>query len=204
MSRYEKASTRTERSIQEAYWDIYEKEDSQKITVDEVCKKAGIHRSTFYYHFKSVDSILESIKKQQMDILMDLFERTGGADVDFEAFIPGFQELFEDNERYLVPLVMEYRDREFSMAYRSYLEDRMFEHLKITYDRGDSRTVGVLSTVLSGLVNMFLISLATRTVSLEDSNLLSHGMMNVGLRTVLRDNFGIYIGFVSMKPLDHT
>ena len=67
-----------------------------------------------------------------------------------------------------------------------------------------SRTVGVLSTVLSGFVNMFLISLATRTVSLDDSNLLSHGMMNVGLRTVLRDSFGIYIGFVSMKPLDHT
>ena len=67
-----------------------------------------------------------------------------------------------------------------------------------------SRTVGVLPTMLSGLVNMFLILLATRTVSLEDSNLLSHGMMNVGLRTVLRDNFGIYIGFVSMKPLDHT
>ncbi|MBR4698289.1 MAG: hypothetical protein IKP18_07630 [Candidatus Methanomethylophilaceae archaeon] len=53
-------------------------------------------------------------------------------------------------------------------------------------------------------MNMFLISLATRTVSLDDSNLLSHGMMNVGLRTVLRDSFGIYIGFVSMKPLDHT
>ncbi len=203
MSRYEKASSRTESQIQEAYWELYEKEGSEKITVDRVCELAGVHRSTFYYHFKNIDSILESIKKKQMDLLIDLFDRTGGADVDFESFIPGFQELFEENERYLVPLVMEYRDREFSNQYRSYLEDRMFEHLKITYDKRDSRTAGVLATVLSGLVNMFLISLSTHTVSLEDSNLLSFGMMNVGLRTVLRDNFGIYIGFVSMKPLDH-
>ncbi len=203
MSRYEKASGKTERQIQEAYWGLYERGGSERITVDMVCELAGVHRSTFYYHFKNVDSILESIKKKQMGLLMDLFERTGGADVDFESFIPEFQILFEENERYLVPLVMEYRDREFSNRYRSYLEDRMFEHLRITYDKRDPRTAGVLATILSGLVNMFLISLSTRTVSLEDSNLLSHGMMNVGLRTVLRDSFGIYIGFVSMKPLDH-
>ncbi len=159
-----------------------------------------MHRSTFYYHFKNVDSILESIKDTQMDLLKRLFDSTGGRNVDFSKFIPEFQELFAENERYLVPLVIEYGDRDFSIRYRTCLEDMMFEHLKISFDRHDDRTAGVLAIVISGMVDMFLLSLATHTVTLEDSNILSHGMINVGLRTVLRENFGIHIGFTTMLP----
>lgn len=198
MGRYERASARTERAIQDAYWKLYE-DGKERITVEEVCALAGVHRSTFYYHFKSSDDILESIKRRQMDLLVDLFERTRGEDVDYESFIPGFQELFDENRRYLEPLVMEYRDREFSFRYRSFLEDRMTEDLRITYDSDDPRTIGVLTTVISGMVDMFLLSLYTHTVSLDDSNLLSHGMINVGLRTVLKNEFGINIGFTRMK-----
>ena len=201
MGRYEKASGKTERAIQEAYWGLYEKGDSGRITIDDVCASAGVHRSTFYYHFRSVDAILESIKERQIRLLKELFDNTGGKDVDFQKFIPAFQELFAENERYLIPLVIEYGDREFSFRYRSYLEDMMFEHLKITFHQHDDRTAGVLEIVISGMVNMFLTSLATHTVSLEDSNLLSHGMINVGLRSVLRDNFGIHVGFTTMAPL---
>ena len=201
MGRYDRASSKTELAIQNAYWAIYEKGDTDTMTVDEICEEAGIHRSTFYYHFRSVEAVSDSIKERQMSLLRDLFARTGGKDVDFTAFIPAFQELFDNNERYLVPLVIEYGDREFSFRYRSYLEDMMFEHLKITFQQHDDRTAGVLEIVISGMVNMFLTSLATHTVSLEDSNLLSHGMINVGLRSVLRDNFGIHVGFTTMAPL---
>ncbi len=116
----------------------------------------------------------------------------------FEEFIPQFQELFNENEKYLVPLVMEYRDPEFSFKYRSFLEDRMYEHLKVTYENRDNRTAGVLATVISGLVNMFLTALSTNIITLEDANMLSHGMINIGLRSVLRDNFGIRFGFSNM------
>ena len=203
MGRYENASSRTELAIQEAYWELYES-GAGRITIEDVCRLAGIHRSTFYYHYSNVDSILESIKDKQMRLLQDLFESTGGYDVDFESFIPGFQDLFDSNERYLVPLVLEYGDREFSLRYRSYLEDRMFEHLRLTYDSKDSRTAAVIETIVAGMVNMFLISLSTHTLTLEDSNMLSHGMINVGLRSVLRDHFGIHIGFTSMMPLERS
>ncbi len=199
LGRYDKASTRTERAIQEAYWKLYTENESGKVSVGDVCDLAEIHRSTFYYHYRNTEDILESIKERQMELLMDLFSRTGGKQKDFESFIPGFQQLYDENEIYLKPLVMEYRDREFSFRYRSYLEERMFEDLQISYDGRDPRTEGIITTIVSGLVNMFLVSLATRTVSLEDSNALSHGMINVGLRSVLRDRFGIRLGFITMK-----
>ncbi|MBE6527709.1 MAG: TetR/AcrR family transcriptional regulator [Thermoplasmata archaeon] len=108
MGRYDRASTKTELAIQEAYWRIYENGDTATVTVDEICDEAGVHRSTFYHHFKSVEAASDSIKERQMSLLKDLFERTGGKNVDFTAFIPAFQELFDENERYLVPLVKEY------------------------------------------------------------------------------------------------
>lgn len=98
---------------------------------------------------------------------------------------------------------MEYRNREFAFRYREFLEDRVYEDLKVTLEKDDDRTIGVLRTIISGLVNMFLISLATHTVSIEDSNLLSHGIINVGLRSVLRSNFGINFGFISMNVESH-
>ncbi len=196
MGRYENASGKTELAIQDAYWKLYTEE--RRITVDGVCELAGVHRSTFYYHYKTVGDILESIKERQMNLLIALFERTGGTEPVFEEFIPQFQELFNENEKYLVPLVMEYRDPEFSFKYRSFLEDRMFEHLKVTYETRDNRTAGVLATVISGLVNMFLTALSTNIITLEDANMLSHGMINIGLRPVLRDNFGIRFGFSNM------
>ncbi len=199
MGRYEKASGKTERAIEEAYWTLCEKEGAEPITVDRICSSAGIRRSTFYYHFNSIDDVLDSIKERQMSLLRELFDRAGRPDVNYDRFIPEFQELFDENERYLVPLVIEYGDRDFSFQYRSYLEDMMFEHLKITFDNHDSRTAGVLATIVSGLVSMFLISLSTHTVTLEDANMLSDGMINTGLRSVLRDNFGIHIGFTTMR-----
>ena len=199
MGRYDKASAKTELAIQDAYWKIYEKRDTDTVTVDEICDEAGVHRSTFYYHFRSVEAVSDSIKERQMSLLRGLFERTGGKNVDFTAFIPAFQELFDENERYLVPLVIEYGDREFSFQYRSFLEDMMFEHLKISYDNRDTRTAGVLATVISGLVDMFLLALSNHTITLEDANMLSNGMINTGLRSVLRDGFGIHIGFTMMK-----
>ena len=200
MGRYERASGKTERAIEEAFWALYEKEGERAVTVDKICSSAGIRRSTFYYHFSSTDDVLDSIKRRQMALLKDLFDRAGKSDVNYDMFIPEFQELFIENERYLVPLVIEYGDRDFSFQYRSYLEDMMFEHLKISFENRDPRTAGVLATVVSGLVNMFLISLSTRMLTLEDANMLSNGMINTGLRSALRDGFGIHIGFTTMKP----
>jgi len=42
----------------------------------------------------------------------------------------------------------------------------MFEHLKISYDNRDTRTAGVMATVISGLVDMFLLALSNHTITL--------------------------------------
>ena len=74
MGRYDRASTKTELAIQEAYWRINEKGDTATVTVDEICDEAGVHRSTLYHYFKSVEAASDSIKERQMSLLKDLFK----------------------------------------------------------------------------------------------------------------------------------
>lgn len=45
--------------MDEALLYLLEKKDFEYITVKEICKKAGVNRSTFYLHYESTDDLLE-------------------------------------------------------------------------------------------------------------------------------------------------
>ena len=198
MSEYHRARVRMRRRIQDAYWSFYERGEQSGCTVGEICLKAGIHRSTFYNYYSCGEDVLESIETEQMGKLKDLFARTDRDNIDYTEFIPGFQRLFEENRKFLVPLVLEYRDYAYAKEYRSYMNERMMEDLKIEYDRDDPVASSVIEVMVSGLNDMFLKSLNTGTVTLEQSNALSYGMMTIGLTSVLERHFGIKVGFRRM------
>ncbi len=198
MRTYEAARNRTMMCIQESFWELYITQEKRRVTVEDVCRNAGITRSTFYYYYNDISDVLDSIKQKQMDLIRDLFETSNNESRDFQSFIPRFQELFVENERYLTPLVMEYRDPEFSMRYRSYIEDRMFNDLRINVEEPSTQIAETLSVIVSGLVHMFLNCLASHIITLEDADNLSNGMINTGLRWILKEKYGVNIGFRRM------
>lgn len=198
MGIYEAARNRTMVSIQESFWELYTSEEKKRVTVEDVCRNAGITRSTFYYYYNYIDEVLDSIKQKQMDLIRDLFETSNNENRDFQSFIPRFQELFIENERYLIPLVMEYKDPKFSLRYRSYIENMLFNDLQIDMEEPSTQTTETLSVIISGLVHMFLNCLASNIITLEDANNMSNGMINTGLRWVLKEKYGVDIGFKRM------
>lgn len=53
----------TARLMNEALLILLEKKNYEFITVKEICKKAGVNRSTFYLHYETMDDLLtESIE----------------------------------------------------------------------------------------------------------------------------------------------
>ena len=45
--------------------------DYDYITITEICKRAGVNRSTFYLHYETVDAFLkEAIKKMMMILIV--------------------------------------------------------------------------------------------------------------------------------------
>ena len=47
--------------IEEAYWALLESMPHEKITIGQLCTKAHINHNTFYYHYQSIDDLVNQI-----------------------------------------------------------------------------------------------------------------------------------------------
>ena len=59
MNKNETKYLNTARLMNEALLILLEKKNYEFITVKEICKKAGVNRSTFYLHYETMDDLLE-------------------------------------------------------------------------------------------------------------------------------------------------
>ncbi len=58
MNKSESKYFNTSIKMDEAFLELLEKKDFEFITVKEICKKAGVNRSTFYLHYETLDDLL--------------------------------------------------------------------------------------------------------------------------------------------------
>ena len=70
MNRSESKYFATAARMDEAFLELLEKKDFAYITVKEICKKAGVNRSTFYLHYETVDDLLTESTRYLIDLLM--------------------------------------------------------------------------------------------------------------------------------------
>ena len=54
----------TEEKLQKEFISLLKTKEPEKITVRELCDKAGIHRSSFYLHYVDVYDLMEKIEKK--------------------------------------------------------------------------------------------------------------------------------------------
>ena len=85
---YQKAR-KTRKKIGAALVEILEHKPLDKITVQELCDQAEIHRSTFYKHFSSIFDVVAYITKEITEALMCQAESAADGDVYFD-FITDF------------------------------------------------------------------------------------------------------------------
>ncbi len=63
-----KSAIRSRRLIKEAFTELMEEKEIDKITVTDIVKKADINRGTFYAHYANIRSLIEQIEN---DVLME-------------------------------------------------------------------------------------------------------------------------------------
>lgn len=74
--------------MDEALLLLLQKKDFEFITVKELCKKAGVNRSTFYLHYETMDDLLlETVEKLNKDFSASLLQREKE---DFNLITPKF------------------------------------------------------------------------------------------------------------------
>lgn len=60
---------RTKETITDAFIELYQRNEYEKITVTEICRKAGVHRSTFYLYYGNTDLLLREMEDRLLEEL---------------------------------------------------------------------------------------------------------------------------------------
>lgn len=88
-------TVQTENRIKGVFLELLKEKDISRISVSEICKRAEIHRTTFYVHYKDVADLMEHLVGEMHQQIMGLFLEEGkGMRAD------GFRQLFELIQRH--------------------------------------------------------------------------------------------------------
>lgn len=71
MNKPESKYLNTARLMDEALISVLDKKDFEYITVKEVCKKAGVNRSTFYLHYEGMRDLLDETAQYLNDLFLE-------------------------------------------------------------------------------------------------------------------------------------
>ena len=116
----------TQQAIKDAFWTLYRERPIEKISVKEICERAGYNRSTFYEYFTDTYSVLESIEEELLDYArVKLTEELPATlarsfpeiRLDTEALQP-LADLYTEKGEYLSVLLGENGDPSFQYKYK--------------------------------------------------------------------------------------
>ena len=142
-----KKRAQTVKKIKDALMQLFQQMDYQKISVTMLCKQAGLHRSTFYLYYNSIDEVLREIEH---DILNEIQLYADQMNDFRDAKTPEeMKKIYQDNEQrmlefykwqysirdYLNPLLGAYGDPYFIRHYEKIIYDNTLPALDfIKYD----------------------------------------------------------------------
>ena len=119
MKRQEKMKvrkTRLQKNFQQTVLKLYRKKNVDEITINEVCKKLGVPRSSFYYHYKTIRDVIAEI---QSDFLksnrnaLAAIKLTGDEKTDFANCFEAVITITKNNENLVRAFANERYDSEF-------------------------------------------------------------------------------------------
>ena len=94
--------------MDEALIQLLNEKDYDYITVKEVCKKAGVNRSTFYLHYETMDDLLEETLEYVNKKFLGYFEDT--SDFITNIGVSSKEKLYLIDDKYLVPYLNYIKD----------------------------------------------------------------------------------------------
>ena len=88
--------------MNQALIELLNKKDFEYITVKEICKKAGVNRSTFYLHYETIQDLLDECIENSNKKFVNYFDNNPGQFVSKIATCP-IEELMLITPKYISP-----------------------------------------------------------------------------------------------------
>lgn len=102
MNRFETKYSNSAKAMDEALIYLLNDKDYDYITIKEICKKAGVNRSTFYLHYENIDDLLKESVDWMINDFFSYFDNTK-ANLPLDIKAKTTNELFLISKTYLIP-----------------------------------------------------------------------------------------------------
>lgn len=102
MNRFETKYSNSARAMDKALIYLLNDKDYNYITIKEICKKAGVNRSTFYLHYENIDDLLKESVDWMINDFFSYFDNTK-ANLPLDIKTKTTNELFLISKTYLIP-----------------------------------------------------------------------------------------------------
>ena len=102
MNRFETKYSNSARAMDEALIYLLNDKDYDYITIKEICKKAGVNRSTFYLHYENIDDLLKESVDWMINDFFSYFDNIK-ANLPLDIKTKTTNELFLISKTYLIP-----------------------------------------------------------------------------------------------------
>lgn len=185
MRNEDRRNTYTEMVIRNAVFELLEAKPIEKISVTEVCKIAGINRSTFYLHYMDCYHVLEKSQDDFCDKLIGYMEAQKNVN-NVDTILDLHKLIREDHDLYLI-LIRSKDPMHAFHKFTDYCKKYMAGLFKETYDFREDELDWICHYIISG---SFAISsrYAHESVdNLERENFL-HNFITGGLQAVSHKN----------------
>lgn len=153
----------TRQALMDAFWTLYRERPIEKISVREVCERAGYNRSTFYEYFTDSYSVLEGIEEELLDYarvkLMEELPVTLARSfpkirLDAETLAP-LAALYEEKGEYFSVLTGEKGDPSFQYKYKRAVKNLLWEMLDDPTKKFDLSASIVAEFTASAIIGAF-------------------------------------------------
>lgn len=119
----------TKDKIKQVFWDLYEINPIEKITVTKVCKLANINRSTFYKYFCDTYEVLETIENTIFPPI-EMLPQFNSTNKQTTFDIKTHWNLLQEQKKYLKVLLSENGDPAFRFKFIEFIRPMVLEMVK--------------------------------------------------------------------------
>ena len=184
MKKQPEITSATRKTFVDAFCSLYLHTPIEKITVQEIVRRAGYNRSTFYQYFRDVNDLLTYLEDEIIENIREKVDMNFDQ-IDFaDSFICSFSSLHEETEKYVAMLLTNPDSTKFTQRVKTAMMPVLLRHFNIS--ENDEKAVYVLEFYLAGVIAIASHWLAEgRKVPIIEVGRLIHTLLTEGVLSAL-------------------
>lgn len=161
-------SDQTKENLKNTFWKLYTQKELDKITVKELCDKAGYNRGTFYLYYKDIYDIFNQIERELLDATMQILNTaTESEQLDFSKHMSMIMEMAQKYSSYVSVFLKRQNNNRFSLKLKETIAPLLIPYL-IDQECSEYEKEIMIEFYMSGLLAAIAKWLQEDTMPIND------------------------------------